>query len=108
MGGEPSRTSALDDAHRKQKIAVLAHYDALTDLPNRGAVSSCALSKSSTDTIHPGTQQLTVMYIETIDEFKSVTDALGHWIGDELLRAIADRLALLPRARPNTRGTARR
>ncbi|WP_407165009.1 putative bifunctional diguanylate cyclase/phosphodiesterase [Bradyrhizobium sp. ORS 111] len=71
-----------------EKIAHMAHYDALTDLPNR--VLFRERLEQALKAIRPG-EQLAVMYID-IDEFKSVNDALGHQIGDELLKAIADRL----------------
>ncbi|MFB9269642.1 putative bifunctional diguanylate cyclase/phosphodiesterase [Bradyrhizobium erythrophlei] len=71
-----------------EKIAHMAHYDALTDLPNR--VLFRERLEQALKVIRPG-EQLAVMYID-IDEFKAVNDALGHQIGDELLKAIADRL----------------
>ncbi|KWV50839.1 hypothetical protein AS156_13385 [Bradyrhizobium macuxiense] len=71
-----------------EKIAHMAHYDALTDLPNR--VLFRERLEQALKAIRPG-GQLAVMYID-IDEFKSVNDALGHQIGDELLKAIAGRL----------------
>jgi diguanylate cyclase (GGDEF)-like protein len=70
------------------QIAHLAHYDALTDLPNRvlfGEQLDAALNKL------PRGKQLAVLYID-IDEFKNVNDALGHMVGDELLKAVAGRL----------------
>jgi diguanylate cyclase (GGDEF)-like protein len=71
-----------------EKIAHLAHYDGLTELPNRLLFRERleALLKA----IRPG-EQLAVLYID-IDEFKSVNDALGHPTGDELLKGVADRL----------------
>ncbi|MHC1943289.1 EAL domain-containing protein [Bradyrhizobium sp. UFLA06-06] len=72
----------------ENRIAHMAHYDALTDLPNR--VLFRERLERALKAIRPD-QQLAVMYID-IDEFKAVNDALGHQIGDELLRAIADRL----------------
>ncbi|MGY4161103.1 diguanylate cyclase (GGDEF)-like protein [Bradyrhizobium sp. USDA 4461] len=72
----------------ENKIAYMAHYDALTDLPNR--VLFRQRLDQALKAIGPN-EQLAVMYID-IDEFKSVNDALGHQIGDELLRAVADRL----------------
>ncbi|VIO72146.1 putative signaling protein [Bradyrhizobium ivorense] len=79
-----------DRTRADEKIAHMAHYDALTDLPNRVLFRERleqALRALRSD------EQLAVMYID-IDEFKSVNDALGHQIGDELLKAIADRLRL--------------
>ncbi|WP_456734391.1 EAL domain-containing protein [Bradyrhizobium sp. USDA 3364] len=72
----------------ENKIAYMAHYDGLTDLPNR--VLFRQRLEQALKTIGPD-EQLAVMYID-IDEFKAVNDALGHQIGDELLRAVADRL----------------
>ncbi|MBR0801470.1 EAL domain-containing protein [Bradyrhizobium jicamae] len=71
-----------------EKIAHMAHYDALTDLPNRMLFRERL--EQALKAIRPG-EQLAVMYID-IDEFKGVNDALGHQVGDELLKAIARRL----------------
>src|SRR6266702_1698907 len=68
----------------------MAHYDALTDLPNR--MQFRERLEQALKAIRPG-EQLAVMYID-IDEFKSVNDALGHAIGDELLKNIAERLRM--------------
>jgi diguanylate cyclase (GGDEF)-like protein len=71
-----------------QRIAHLAHYDALTDLPNRTLFREQL--EQALKRVERG-EQLAVLYID-IDEFKSVNDTLGHSVGDELLKAVADRL----------------
>ena len=71
-----------------ERIAHLAHYDALTDLPNRALFREQL--EQALRRVQRG-EQLAVLYID-IDEFKSVNDTLGHSVGDELLKAVADRL----------------
>jgi diguanylate cyclase (GGDEF)-like protein len=70
------------------QITHLAHYDALTDLPNRALFHQRLQLELARIAPH---QQLAVFYID-IDEFKSVNDSLGHLIGDELLKFVADSL----------------
>ena len=72
----------------EEQIRHLAHFDALTDLPNRALFHERL--RQRLDQIVPG-EQLAVLYID-IDEFKSVNDSLGHMIGDELLKSVALRL----------------
>jgi diguanylate cyclase (GGDEF)-like protein len=69
----------------EERITHLAHYDALTDLPNRALFHDHL--KQELAGMAPN-WQLAVLYID-IDEFKSVNDSLGHMIGDELLKSVA-------------------
>ena len=73
----------------EEQIRHLAHYDALTNLPNRALFHEKLkqeLARMATG------EQLAVLYID-IDEFKSVNDTLGHLIGDELLKSVAASLS---------------
>jgi diguanylate cyclase (GGDEF)-like protein len=72
----------------EERIAHLAHYDPLTELPNRLLFRErLAQALQQIDRVAP----LAVLYID-IDGFKAVNDSLGHSIGDELLKGIAGRL----------------
>ena len=73
----------------EEQIRHLAHYDALTNLPNRALFHEKL--KQELDRITAGAQ-LALLYID-IDEFKSVNDTLGHLIGDELLKSVAASLS---------------
>jgi diguanylate cyclase (GGDEF)-like protein len=88
-GGWVATQEDITDRTRAEKqIARLAHYDALTDLPNR--VSFRARLEQELKRTKRG-EQLAVLYID-IDEFKTVNDTLGHSVGDELLKGVAERL----------------
>ena len=71
-----------------EKIAHLAHYDALTDLPNR--VLFREQIERELDRVKQG-GQFALFYID-IDEFKGINDSLGHHVGDELLKSVASRI----------------
>jgi diguanylate cyclase (GGDEF)-like protein/PAS domain S-box-containing protein len=70
-----------------EKIAHLAHYDALTDLPNR--VLFREQIERELRKANQG-EQFALLYID-IDEFKGINDSLGHHVGDELLKKVATR-----------------
>ena len=77
-------------AESRRQLVQLAYFDTLTGLPNREHSHSRLLAA-----IDAAGQQadrsLAVLYLD-LDNFKRVNDTLGHTVGDQLLREIADRL----------------
>ena len=73
----------------ERQLSHRAFHDELTGLANR------ALFLDRMDhalrVARPETDPLVVLFVD-LDDFKSVNDALGHGVGDQLLRAIADRI----------------
>lgn len=78
----------------EEKITLLARTDALTGLANRATfVERLRLAFAAA---RRGALPFAVLYLD-LDHFKDINDSFGHPTGDQLLKAVADRL------RDNTR-----
>lgn len=73
------------------RLEHMAHHDALTGLPNRAF-----LNKALDDAVsHLSSGAMFNIMLFDLDRFKEVNDSYGHAIGDALLMAVGDRVALL-------------
>jgi len=74
---------------QQKRLEMLAHYDALTQLPNRILLAD-RIVKAQTQAERTRTL-LAVCYLD-LDGFKPINDQYGHNIGDDLLIEVSGRL----------------
>ena len=85
-------SAAIDITARKsaeERIRRMAHFDALTNLPNRVLLMDRlerSIAMSARNQTRTG-----ALFID-LDHFKSINDTFGHHVGDMLLQQVADRL----------------
>ena len=86
---------AIERKLAEDQVSFLAHHDALTGLPNRvlllDRLTQAILQAQRDD------RWVTVVFAD-LDNFKLVNDSLGHNAGDELLKAVANRMMQSVRA----------
>jgi diguanylate cyclase (GGDEF)-like protein/PAS domain S-box-containing protein len=83
------RIDITEQKEAEERIQRLAHFDALTGLPNRTLLDdriTYAIGMAQRQ------QEPMAVLILDIDKFKNINDTFGHSIGDELLMEVARRM----------------
>ncbi len=81
--------NAIARKHSEALVTYMAYYDTLTTLPNRNLFHDrlkVALAHAKRY------KKMVAVMILDLDHFKAINDALGHHVGDLLLKGFAERL----------------
>jgi diguanylate cyclase (GGDEF)-like protein/PAS domain S-box-containing protein len=91
VGGVVLTLRDVTEQHQlEQELKYQAYHDALTGLPNRVLFADRAAE--AIDHAHRTGRVVGMLFVD-LDDFKVVNDTMGHGSGDELLTAVAGRLA---------------
>lgn len=88
-----SMSDVTERKRHEEQLVRASHHDNLTGLPNRALLLD-ALRRRMTERLQGdprGRAHDAVVFID-LDRFKEINDRLGHSVGDQLLRAFAQRL----------------
>jgi diguanylate cyclase (GGDEF)-like protein len=86
---------AIERKRTELRLNFLAQYDSLTGIPNRQFFSD-QLGRA-TARARRDAKKVALLYLD-LDGFKAINDTMGHHAGDELLKAVAERLKKAVRA----------
>lgn len=78
----------------QQQLEYIAHYDALTNLPNRVLLADRL--RQAIFQMRRRNKKLAVAYVD-LDGFKEINDSHGHDVGDQFLVALAARMKMVMR-----------
>lgn len=87
-------TKAREQQEAEAHIQRLAHFDALTGLPNRLLLKDRC--QHALSVAHRNHQSVALIFID-LDHFKNINDSLGHQMGDDVLIMLASRLKAVVR-----------
>jgi len=84
-------SDSSEKQNHKRQLEKLAYYDQLTGLPNRTLLLETLERRLESANKQPGRKAFSIAFLD-IDNFKSINDSRGHLFGDQLIKAVAQRL----------------
>jgi diguanylate cyclase (GGDEF)-like protein/PAS domain S-box-containing protein len=81
-------TDISEKRKAEEQIQHHAYHDPLTDLPNR----TLFLDRLRVEIGRAGSRGSLAVFVLTLDRFRRINETLGHNVGDQILKAIGERL----------------
>ena len=90
LSNQALRVQIIRREEAEQKLMYEALHDQLTGLANRNQLYSRL--KQSLSQYQEKPNRLFAVFFIDLDRFKVINDSMGHWVGDELLKVVSERI----------------